>query len=80
MLPETFQKISNCILEEKGVYAPLFEEVIDKSTWSLITNQSINGNAWEGSTVSFWDDVVDTSETDADNSYFIINKYRFICC
>ena len=36
-------------LEEKGVYAPLFEEVIDKSTWSLITNQSINGNAWEGS-------------------------------
>ena len=34
-------------LEEKGVYAPLFEEVIDKSTWSLITNQSINGNAWE---------------------------------
>ncbi len=59
-------------LEEKGVYAPLFEEVIDKSTWSLITNQSINGNAWEGSTVSFWDDVVDTAETDADNSYFII--------
>ena len=59
-------------LEEKGVYAPLFEEVIDKSTWSLISNQSINGNAWEGSTTNFWDDVIDTTETDADNSYFII--------
>ena len=23
-------------LEEKGVYSPLFEEVIDKSTWSLV--------------------------------------------
>ena len=59
-------------LEEKGVYSPLFEEVIDKSTWSLVSNQSINGNAWEGSTVNFWDDIVDTTETDSDNSYFII--------
>ena len=59
-------------LEEKGVYSPLFEEVIDKSNWSLVSNQSINGNAWEGSTVNFWDDIVDTTQTDSDNSYFII--------
>ena len=65
-----FQSIINYFAD--GQNHPLFEEVIDKSTWSLITNQSINGNAWEGSTVSFWDDVVDTAETDADNSYFII--------
>lgn len=61
-------------LEEKGKYTPLFEEKIDKSTWTLITNQSINGDAFEGRTVNFWDDVVDTVETDADNSYFIITR------
>ena len=54
------------------MYSPLFEEVIDKSTWSLVSNQSVDGNAWEGSTVSFWDDIVDTTQTDSDNSYFII--------
>ena len=36
--------------------------------------QSINGNAYEGRTVNFWDDVVDTVETDADNSYFIATR------
>jgi len=61
-------------LEEKGKFTPLFEEKIDKSTWTLITNQSVNGNAFEGRTVNFWDDVVDTVETDADNSYFIITR------
>lgn len=61
-------------LEEKGKYTPLFEEKIDKSTWTLVTAQSINGDAWEGKTVNFWDDVVDTVETDADNSYFIITR------
>ncbi|MDG1195493.1 MAG: DUF5000 domain-containing lipoprotein, partial [Polaribacter sp.] len=61
-------------LEEKGKYTPLFEEKIDKSSWTLIANQSINGNAFEGRTVNFWDDVVDTVETDADNSYFIITR------
>lgn len=61
-------------LEEKGKFTPLFEEKIDKSTWTLIANQSINGNAFEGRTVNFWDDVVDTVETDADNSYFIITR------
>jgi len=59
-------------LEEKAILTPLFEEEIDKSTWSLVSNLSVNGNAWEGETVSFWDDIVDTVETDADNSYFII--------
>lgn len=61
-------------LVEKGKYTPLFEEKIDKSTWTLIANQSINGDAFEGRTVNFWDDVVDTVETDADNSYFIITR------
>lgn len=61
-------------LEEKGKLTPLFEEKIDKSTWTLITNQSVNGNAYEGKTVNFWDDEVDTVETDADNSYFIITR------
>jgi hypothetical protein len=61
-------------LEGKGQYIPLFEEKIDKSTWSLVSGQSINGNAYEGRTVNFWDDVVDTVETDSDNSYFIATR------
>lgn len=59
-------------LEEKAVLTPLFEETIDKSTWTLMTQLSVNGNAWEGETTAFWDDVVDTAETNSDNSYFII--------
>jgi len=59
-------------LEQKAVLTPLFEEVIDKSSWSLIASQSVNGNAWEGATVNFWDDVIDTVGTDSDNSYFMI--------
>ncbi|QMU64409.1 MAG: DUF4959 domain-containing protein [Flavobacteriaceae bacterium] len=61
-------------LEEKGRYTPLFEEKIDKSTWTSVASQSINGNAYEGRTVNFWDDIVDTVDTDADNSYFIITR------
>ena len=61
-------------LEEIGKYTPLFEEKINKSTWTLVSGQSVNGNAYEGKTVNFWDDVVDTVETDADNSYFIITR------
>jgi hypothetical protein len=61
-------------LEDKGPYTPLFEEKIDKSSWSLVSGQSINGNAYEGRTVNFWDDVVDTVETDSDNSYFIATR------
>jgi hypothetical protein len=59
---------------ELGEYTPLFEEKIDKSTWSLVTNLSIDGNAYEGKTVNFWDDIVDTAATNSDNSYFIINR------
>lgn len=59
-------------LEEKATLTPLFEEVIDKSTWSLVASQSVNGNAWEGATVNFWDDVIDTVGNDSDNSYFMI--------
>jgi hypothetical protein len=46
-------------LEDKGKHIPLFEEKIDKSTWTLVSAQSVNGNA---------------VETDADNSYFIITR------
>ena len=59
-------------LEEKGTLTPLFEEMIDKSTWTLMSQLSVNGNAWEGQTTAFWDDIVDTAETNSDNSYFII--------
>ena len=59
-------------LEEKATLTPLFEEMIDKSTWTLISQLSVNGDAWEGQTTAFWDDVVDTAETNSDNSYFII--------
>ncbi len=61
-------------LEDKGKYTPLFEEKIDKSTWTLVSGQSVNGNAYEGRTVNFWDDIVDTVGIDADNSYFIITR------
>lgn len=61
-------------IESKGNYTPIFEEFIAKDSWSLIANLSINGNAYEGETVNFWDNVIDTVETDADNSYFIINR------
>jgi len=59
-------------LEEKGTLTPLFEQVIDKSTWTLVTSQSVNGNAWEGASVNFWDDVIDTTNNNSDNSYFMI--------
>lgn len=55
---------------------PLFEEKIDKSPWKLVNSLSVDGDAWEGLTVNFWDDVVDTRETMNDNSYFIINRDR----
>jgi hypothetical protein len=61
-------------LQEKGKYTPLFEEKINKDTWKLVSNLSIDGNAYEGATVNFWDDVIDTFETNSDNSYFIINR------
>ena len=59
-------------LEEKATLNPIFEEMIDKSSWTLVSGLSVDGNQWEGQTSAFWDDVVDTVETDFDNSYFII--------
>ncbi|MDA0753941.1 MAG: DUF4959 domain-containing protein [Candidatus Marinimicrobia bacterium] len=59
-------------LEEKGTLTPLFEQVIDKSTWTLVSSQSVNGNAWEGASANFWDDVIDTTNNNSDNSYFMI--------
>ena len=59
-------------LEDKGNFTPLFEQEIDKSTWSLVGNLSVDGNAWEGETTNFWDNVVDTASSGNDDSYFII--------
>ena len=61
-------------IRDLGQYTPLFEEKIAKSTWTLVDDLSINGNAYEGSTVNFWDDIIDTAATNSDNSYFIINR------
>lgn len=61
-------------IRQVGQYTPLFEEKIQKDTWILVENLSINGNAYEGSTVNFWDDIIDTASTNSDNSYFIINR------
>ena len=58
--------------DEVGTYTPLFEQKIEKDTWTLVGNLSVNGNAWEGSTTNFWDDIIDTAATNNDNSYFII--------
>lgn len=57
-----------------GSFTPLLEQKIDKSTWKVLQNLSVDGDKWEGSLASFWDDVIDTKESGADNSYFIINR------
>ena len=41
-------------LEEKATLTPLFEEMIDKSTWSLVSSLSVDGNQWEGQTTAFY--------------------------
>ena len=53
---------------------PFYEEKIDKSSWTLISSLSVDGDKWEGLTVNFWDDVIDTKDSPSDNSYFIINR------
>ena len=40
-------------LEEKAIITPLFEEEIDKSTWTLMSQLSVNGDAWGGETIAF---------------------------
>ena len=57
-----------------GTYRPLLEQKIDKSTWKVLQNLSVDGDKYEGTLASFWDDVIDTKESAADNSYFIINR------
>jgi hypothetical protein len=57
-----------------GSYKPLLEQKIDKSTWKVLQNLSVDGDKWEGTLASFWDDVVDTKEVNTDNSYFIISR------
>lgn len=57
-----------------GTYRPLLEQKINKSTWKVLQNLSVDGDKYEGTLVSFWDDVIDTKESAADNSYFIINR------
>ncbi len=59
-------------LELKATLKPLFEQVIDKSTWTLVSAKSVNGNAYEGKTINFWDNIIDTAASNADNSYFMI--------
>lgn len=59
---------------EVGKYKPLLEQKINKSTWKVLQNLSVDGDKWEGTLASFWDDVIDTKESGADNSYFIINR------
>ena len=56
------------VVNELGQYTPLFEEKITKDTWALVEDLSINGNAYEGSTVYFWDDIFASSTTNSDNS------------
>lgn len=57
-----------------GTYRPLLEQKINKSTWKVLQNLSVDGDKYEGTLASFWDDVIDTKESAADNSYFIINR------
>lgn len=53
---------------------PYFEEKIDKTTWELVAGLSVDGDKWEGYTVNFWDNIIDTKDSPDDNSYFIINR------
>lgn len=81
---DTLNYLVKCIVEDKyenktparqiGTFKPLFEQKIDKSTWKLETALSAKGDAWEGLTINFWDDVIDTRENASDNSYFIMTK------
>lgn len=57
-----------------GTYKPLLEQKIDKKSWMVLQNLSVDGDKWEGKLTSFWDDVIDTKESNTDNSYFIISR------
>lgn len=53
---------------------PQFEQKIKKDSWTLVNDLSIDGNAYEGVTENFWDDIIDTESNPDDNSYFLIEK------
>lgn len=59
---------------EIGSYKPLLEQKIDKKSWTIVQNLSVDGDKWEGKLVNFFDDVIDTKEVNTDNSYFIISR------
>ena len=61
--------------EEIGEYTPKLEQEINKSTWTLMKNlTTLNGDAHEGKTVSFFDNIIDTKDNPDDNSYFIATR------
>ncbi len=57
-----------------GKYKPLLEQKIDKKSWTLLQNLSVDGDKYEGKLVNFFDDLIDTKEVNTDNSYFIISR------
>lgn len=61
--------------DEKGEYTPKLEQEINKSSWTLMKNlTTLNGDAHEGKTVSFFDNIIDTKDNANDNSYFIATR------
>lgn len=58
----------------KGTFTPLLEQTIDKSTWTVVQSLSVDGDKYEGSLKAFFDNVIDTKNSNADNSYFIIDR------
>lgn len=58
----------------KGNHTPLFEEEIDKSLWTLVSNLSVNGDAHEGRTVNLWDGEIDYLGSNGQGSYAMISR------
>lgn len=58
----------------KGSYRPLPEQKIDKSTWTLVSALTCNGDIYEGKMVNVFDDVIDRNDNATDNSYCIIHR------
>lgn len=58
----------------KGTFKPKPEFKIDKKSWKVLTNFSANGTSGDGKIENFIDDIIDTQESAADNSYFIVNR------
>ncbi|TLX71044.1 DUF4959 domain-containing protein [Labilibacter sediminis] len=58
----------------KGEHSPWFEEEIDKTIWDLVPSLSVDGNIYEGKTENIWDGIVDTKDSNDDNSYALIHR------